>query len=51
MDQHTRTTANPPAPPASAAETLHLKKLLQTKEMAWLRVLKDAQAKQQCRQL
>lgn len=38
-----------PLPPA--AEMLHLKRLLQTRELAWLRVLKEAQAKGQCRQL
>jgi hypothetical protein len=37
--------------PNTASEALHLKRLLQTKEMAWLRVLKEAQAKEQCRQL
>lgn len=34
-----------------AAETLHLKKQLQTKELAWLRKLRDAQAKDQGQQL
>jgi len=37
--------------PRPAAENLHLKRVLQTKELAWLRILKEAQAKEQCRQL
>jgi hypothetical protein len=34
-----------------AAETRHLKALLQSQELAWLQKLKEAQAKAQCRQL
>ena len=46
-----QTKSPPPEAKKPGAETLHLRKSLQTKEMAWLRVLKEAQARQQCRQL
>lgn len=51
MDKNTQPNGADAETPRPVGETLHLKKLLQTREMAWLRILKEAQAKEQCRQL